>query len=268
MPDLERRASRSRLWNLCKRAGVAPALATFYWHVKLALHLWSASVSVGGYTVEFAADTRTEYQRATSLVGERDVVESLLSDVRESDVVYDIGANIGTHTCFVGKRLRDGTVVAFEPMPTNAVRLRHNLSANVPAGRWVVAELALSNDDGRGALAVESRSYGEGKHALSRNGELDIEVRRGETLVESGRYPAPDILKIDVEGAELKVLEGFGDLLSEVRVVYAELHHDLSAGYGTSTQEIEAYLRDRGFEVDRLSERSDAYHIRATRSRE
>ncbi|WP_458210699.1 FkbM family methyltransferase [Haladaptatus sp. NG-SE-30] len=263
MPDLERLAARSRLWNLLKQAGVAPVLATFYWHVKLALHLWSASVTVGGYTVEFAADTRTEYQRVTSLVGERDVVESLLADVRESDVVYDVGANIGTHTCFVGKRLRDGMVVAFEPMPTNAVRLQHNLSANVPAGRWSIAELALSDEDGRGSLAVESQSYGEGKHALSANGELTIDVRRGETVVESGHYPKPDILKIDVEGAELKVLEGFDDVLSEIRIVYAELHHDLSTDYGTSTHEIEAYLRDHGFDIERLSERSDAYHIRA-----
>ncbi len=263
MPDLERRAARSHLWNFCKQVGVAPVLATIYWHVKLALHLWSASVTVGGYTVEFGADTRTEYHRATSLVGERAVVESLLRDVRESDIVYDVGANIGTHTCFVGKRLRSGTVIAFEPMPRNVVRLRHNLSANVPAGRWEVAEFALSNENGSGTLAVESQNYGEGKHALSADGELEIDVFRGETLVEDGTFPLPDVLKIDVEGAELQVLEGFGERLSDIRAVYAELHHELSADYGTSTENIETYLRDHGFEVERLSERSDAYHIRA-----
>ncbi|WP_049972913.1 FkbM family methyltransferase [Haladaptatus cibarius] len=266
MLDLERRAARSHLWNFCKRVGIAPVLATGYWHTKLALHLWSASVTVGGYTAEFAADTRTEYQRATSLVGERAVVESLLSDVQESDVLYDIGANIGTHTCFAGKRLESGTVVAFEPMPTNSVRLRHNLSANLPTSRWQVAELALSNEDGSGTLAVESENYGEGRHALSADGELEIDVVRGETLIEEGRYPAPDILKIDVEGAELQVLEGFDDRLADVRLVYAELHHNLSAEYGTSTEEIEAYLRDYGFEVERLGERPDAYHIRAVKS--
>lgn len=266
MLDLERRAARSHLWDFCKRVGVAPALATAYWHVKLALHLWSATVSVGGHTVEFAADTRTEYHRATSLVGERSVVEALLADVRESDVVYDVGANIGTHTCFVGQSLRSGMVVAFEPMPTNVIRLRHNLSANLPVNRWQVAETALSDEDGTGTLAVESQHYGEGKHALSSDGELEIDVFRGETLVEDGRYPAPDVLKIDVEGAELRVLEGFGDRLADVRVVYAELHHDLSAKYGTSTEGIESYLRGYGFEIERLSERSDAYHIRAIRS--
>ncbi|WP_227357618.1 FkbM family methyltransferase [Haladaptatus salinisoli] len=266
MPNLERQAARSRLWTFCKRVGIAPTLATLYWNIKLALHLWSASVSVGGYTAEFAADTRTEYQRVTSLIGERDVVKSLLEDVRESDVVYDIGANIGTHTCFVGKRLRDGVVIAFEPMPTNAAHLRQNLSMNVPAGRWVVAECALSNENGNGTLAVEGQSYGAGRHALSQHGELDIDVCRGETLIESERYPLPNIIKIDVEGAELKVLKGFGDLLSEVRVVYAELHHDLSIEYGTSTDEIEAYLCNYGFEIERLSERSDAYHIRAIKS--
>ncbi|WP_139136097.1 FkbM family methyltransferase [Haladaptatus sp. W1] len=267
MRDLERWAAQSRLWNLCKQAGISPAIATLYWHAKLALHLWSVPVTVGGYTVEFATDSRTEYSRVTSLVGEQPVIESLLNDVRESDVVYDIGANIGTHTCFVGKRLDSGVVVAFEPMPTNAIRLRHNLSANVPVSRWDIAEFALSDEDGAGSLAVESRNYGEGKHALSVDGELEIDVFQGKTLVETGRYPAPDILKIDVEGAELQVLRGFDDILSDVRVVYAELHHELSEQYDTSTAEIEAYLREHGFDVERLSERSDAYHIRAVNSR-
>ena len=268
MRDLERLVAHSRLWQWCKRAGIAPTVATFYWHAKLALHLWSTSVTVDGVTTEFATDSRTEYHRASSLVGEQPVIESLLRDVRESDVVYDIGANIGTHTCFVGKRLRSGLVVAFEPMPTNAVRLRHNLSANVPVDRWDVAEMALSDEDGTGSLAVESQNYGEGKHALSADGELKIDVCRGATLVKTGRYPSPDILKIDVEGAELQVLRGFEAVLPDVRVVYAELHHELSAQYDSSTAEIETYLRDHGFEVERLSERSDAYHIRAVHSQD
>lgn len=265
MRDFERLIAGSRPWNWSKRVGIAPTLAALYWHAKLALHLWSTSVTVNGVTTEIATDSRTEYQRASSLVGERPVIEALLRDVRESDVVYDIGANIGTHTCFIGKRLQSGTVVAFEPMPTNATRLRHNLSANVPIDRWEVAELALSNEDGAGSLAVKSQKYGEGNHSLSVDGELEIDVFRGETLVETGRYPSPDILKIDVEGAELEVLRGFENLLSDIRVVYAELHHELSAYYGTSTEEIETYLHDHGFEVERLGERSDAYHIRAVR---
>ncbi|MFH5802302.1 FkbM family methyltransferase [Haladaptatus sp. CMAA 1911] len=213
--------------------------------------------------VEFSTDSRTEYSRVTSLVGEQAVIESLLDDVRESDVVYDIGANIGTHTCFVGKCLESGLVIAFEPMPTNTARLRLNLSANIPVSQWNVAEVALSDEDGFGLLAIKGHNYGEGKHALSQDGELEIEVFRGETLIEEGRYPAPDILKIDVEGAELQVLKGFGERLADVRVVYVELHHNLSAEYGTSTEEIEEYLRDHGFRIERLSERSDAYHIRA-----
>jgi FkbM family methyltransferase len=264
MGDLERWAAQSRLWNLCKRVGIAPAISTFYWHAILAVHLWSVPVTIGGVVVKFATDSRTEYSRVTSLVGEQAVIESLLDDVRKSDVVYDVGANIGTHTCFVGKRLESGLVVAFEPMPTNVARLRLNLSANIPVSRWNIAEIALSDEDGPGSLAIQGHNYGEGKHALSKDGELEIDVSRGETLIEEGRYPAPDILKIDVEGAELQVLEGFGERLADIRVVYAELHHSLSAEYGTSTKEIEEYLRDHGFGVERLGERWDAYHIRAT----
>ncbi|WP_327054156.1 FkbM family methyltransferase [Halomicrococcus gelatinilyticus] len=265
MADLAQRASESRLWEACKRAGLASHISSLYWRSKLAANCWSASVTVGGHTVTFATDTPTEYQRATSLVGERAVVESLLADVRPSDVVYDVGANIGTHACFVGRQLRDGEVVAFEPMPTNAVRLRHNLSTNVPSGRWRVAELALDDDDGTGRLSVESDDFGEGNHALATDGDLPVDVRRGESLIDEGTYPAPDVLKVDVEGAELRVLRGLADRLDDVRVVYVELHHELSSDYDTSTAEIEAFLCDHGFSTERLNERSDAYHVRASR---
>jgi FkbM family methyltransferase len=266
MADLARRASKSRLWEVCKQAGLASHISSLYWRSKLAAKCWSASVTVGGHTVTFATDTPTEYQRVTSLVGERSVVESLLADVRPSDVVYDVGANIGTHACFVGQRLRDGLVVAFEPMPTNAVRLRHNLSTNVPSGRWQIAEFALDDEDGTGRLSVESDDFGEGKHALSTDGDLSIDVRRGASLVADGTYPPPDVVKIDVEGAELRVLRGLADQLDDVRVVYVELHHELSDAYDTSTDEIEGFLRDHGFSIERLNERSDAYHVRAHRT--
>ena len=265
MSGLARRAAQSRLWAACKQAGIASHLSTLYWQSKLAANLWTASVSIGGYTATFAADTPTEYQRVTSLIGERSVIESLLTDTRPSDIVYDVGANIGTHACFVSQQLRDGTVIAFEPMPRNTSRLRHNLSVNASASRWQVTETALSDTNKSGQLAVEGDDYGTGKHSLATDGDLNIDVRRAESLIDDGVYPPPDILKVDVEGAELCVLRGLSDYLKNVRVVYAELHHDLSASYGTSTEEIEQYLRDHGFSIQHLNERSDAYHIRAAR---
>ena len=150
-------------------------------------------------------------------------------------------------------------------MPRNTSRLRHNLSVNASASRWQVTETALSDTNKSGQLAVEGDDYGTGKHSLATDGDLNIDVRRAESLIDDGVYPPPDILKVDVEGAELCVLRGLSDYLKNVRVVYAELHHDLSASYGTSTEEIEQYLRDHGFSIQHLNERSDAYHIRAAR---
>lgn len=265
MSALAKWASRSPLWRLCKHAGIAPVIARAYWQAKLALNGWSKPVTLAGHTVEFATKTDEEYERTASLAGERAVIESLLDDLRPSDVVYDVGANIGTYACFAAAELDDGIVVAYEPMPTNVSRLEQNLAVNVPPARWDIARLALADENRPGSLRVENEASGAGKHALDADGDLEIEIRRGDDLVEDGTYQAPDVLKIDVEGAELGVLKGCEGILDDVRVVYAELHRDLSRRYGTSPEAIETYLRDHGFTVEKVNERSDAYHVRATR---
>jgi hypothetical protein len=98
---------------------------------------------------------------------------------------------------------------------------------------------------------------GELAAALETDGKLEIDVFREVTLVETDRYPSPDILKIDVEGAELRAFRGFeGDLPRYSRCVCGtppRVERPLS----TSMEVIEAYLRDHGFDIGRLRERSD-----------
>lgn len=54
----------------------------------------------------------------------------MLQTLESDDVFYDIGANVGTYTCFAGQVVDDGNVIAFEPHPANVDRLRENAEPN------------------------------------------------------------------------------------------------------------------------------------------
>jgi FkbM family methyltransferase len=186
---------------------------------------------------------------------------SFLNDLSPNDVVYDIGANVGMYTCFAMSALGSGEVIGFEPEPRNADRLRENLQLNGHDANRRVKEYALGEEDDDGYLDLKGSELGSGRHVLADHG-IDVTVRRVDTLVESGELPRPDVVKIDVEGAEMAVLRGMECVLGEVRVIYCEVHRDESDSGPT---EVGDYLRSRGFDVEQINKRGGATHLRAVR---
>lgn len=240
-----------------------------YWRGRLLLRRGKATVRVDGTTAEFDVTTRSERRRVDHLGGERPVLRTLLDNLAGTETVWDVGACVGTYACLVARRLSSGRVVAFEPEPTNRRRLRENLSANAPGDRWKISPAALSDVDGSGNLASEFVEEGGGHHYLTESGDgIPVEVRRGESLVAAGT-PAPDVLKVDVQGAELRVLRGMGDVLPSVDEVYLEVHPTKAKRYGSSAAEVETFLQEAGYTLDRLGEptngRPGVYFLHARR---
>lgn len=237
--------------RLANRSDAVGALHRAYWRARLAVLPESGTVSVGRTTARFAVSTRSERRRVRHLGGERFVIETLLDRLDGGETVWDVGAGVGTYACFLAQRLPTGRVVAFEPEPTNAARLRTNLRTNAPADRWTVVAAALADRDGTAALASEFVEPGGGHHYLTDAEGVSVSVRRGASLVSEG-VPAPDVLKLDVQGAELLALQGMGDALSTVDRIVAELHTEKTGRYGTTAREVEAFLADSGYAVERL----------------
>lgn len=152
-------------------------------------------------------------------------------------VVWDVGAHFGYHS--LGFAALGAQVVAFEPNPHNAARLRANLARNPRlAERVRVRSEALSNRDGTLEF-VESDDLAEtssGSHladAVAPSPEFVYENfsrvvvtgARADTLLAGGE-PPPAVMKIDVEGAELLVLDGARELLRRHRpLLLLEVHH-------------------------------------------
>jgi len=173
------------------------------------------------YQVETAAGWITWHidplttQRYLRGVHEPYMQKCFLRFLQPGSVVYDVGAHIGFHALFCGLIVGPtGRVIAFEPDPGCMESLLRQIAAN-PQLPVTVLPFALSDRP----TTLRLRPYGNGQSHVHPEGELSIEATTIDALVESGRAPAPDLIKIDVEGHEAAVLDGARKTLSKHRPV-------------------------------------------------
>jgi FkbM family methyltransferase len=145
------------------------------------------------------------------------VQEALAMYLHQGAVFYDVGANVGFFTLIGARLVRpNGYVRAFEPHPDNAAVLEHNIEINGLRNVELI-RAAVGAETGTAKLAGETPLT---LH-LSAQG-IDVPLV---TLDELAENLPPTLIKIDVEGAELDVLEGAKDTLARDRpVVVCEVH--------------------------------------------
>ncbi|WP_049892015.1 FkbM family methyltransferase [Haloquadratum walsbyi] len=216
-------------------------------------------------TVKFNINNKREFLRFSNLGGERAIIEDLLSELQSDDVVFDVGANVGTYTCFISQKAPASQIIAFEPHPTNLDGLQSNLRLNNRDA--ITIEKALADSVGTAELEVASPDIGEGKHSLATgkaSETIEIKLTTGDRLVENGSVPQPTILKVDVEGAEGRVFAGMHSILSRsaCRICYVEVHPDRLKEYSDTESDIVTTLEDCGFDVARLSYRGSEYFLK------
>lgn len=202
-------------------------------------------------------------------MSEKEVLADLLSEISSDDTFYDVGANVGMYTCFVGQYIDSNHVFAFEPHPKNANRLNQNLTLNDISAK--IKRHALSNKTGTAQLQVkESGETGVGSHSLSTDEtvrNINIETVRGDEIAR--KEQSPTVLKIDVEGAEMDVLYGLEESISDCRVIYCEIHPDALPDFGSQPEDILDYLEDNGFKTEttfEFGESSSGYMVKARKN--
>lgn len=240
------------LERLSKRYGLHDRLLDYYAGVYDALPASTVDVDVGDTRATFRVSTLAERGAVNEAMGaERPLILRLVDELERGDVFWDVGANVGTHACLVGRAIADGTVVCFEPYPPNADRLEANLALNDVTS--TVVRAALSNEEGsttlhtkrvrgpgaqEGTIAPRDADDGRASDAVS------VEVTTGDAVVTTGRAPTPDVVKLDVEGAALDVLDGLEATIgsNRPRLVVVETHGNFDA--------VDGRLTDLGFDVE------------------
>ncbi|MBE0429215.1 MAG: FkbM family methyltransferase [Thermoleophilia bacterium] len=132
--------------------------------------------------------------------------------VPENATVYDVGAHAGFYTLLssllVGPR---GRVIAFEPLPRNLHFLREHLRLNHVTNVEVI-ETALAERAGEVNFAEGVNSFNA---RIATDGGIRVKTAALDELVGGGRLPAPDYIKMDIEGAETLALKGAGHTLKK-----------------------------------------------------
>jgi FkbM family methyltransferase len=126
-------------------------------------------------------------------------------------VVYDVGANAGFYTLLGAVAAGpSGRVIAFEPLPRNLGFLHAHVRLNA-LDNVTILDLALADVPGRARFATGATAA---MGALSSAGELWVRTSTLDALVQSSVIPPPDVIKMDIEGGELRALQGARHVLA------------------------------------------------------
>jgi FkbM family methyltransferase len=165
---------------------------------------------------------------------ETEVYEALRPFFAPGAVLWDIGANFGLQAVSVARAEPAMQVHGFEPNPAVYSRLQAHARSNGTSVRcW---PLALGDRDGTATLHINTNGnpgmttlapWSEARY----DAQIQVTLVRAATLIARGDLPCPTLIKIDVEGSEAAVLDGFGDLLSRpsLQAVVFESRADLLA---------------------------------------
>jgi FkbM family methyltransferase len=158
-------------------------------------------------------------------------VQDLLAKVlRPGMVYYDVGANVGFFPVMAARLIGpSGRVVCFEPLPRNARQIAYNAALNGFSNIEVRCE-ALGGSNRTEVFNTSAEpTWGMlstvGKPPVQASGQITVEVRTLDSLCDAGGLPSPDLIKIDIEGAEAEALNGALATLGRARpVLVIELH--------------------------------------------
>jgi FkbM family methyltransferase len=199
--------------------------------------------------------------RVSVVAGNRRVHRLMAAALHPGAIVVDVGANVGYNTVYAAQLVGPtGRVIAVEPADDNLAVLRENISSSdlhnvvvhgVAAGRArEVRDFFL-----RGEISAVNSLFPESCYAAV-SGVTQVRVAPLDDLV--GGYP--DLVKIDVEGAELDVLAGMPRLLRAPDIhLIVEWHPVLQQAAGYAADELPRTLLAQHFTLEA------AWHTHVTR---
>lgn len=136
----------------------------------------------------------------------------------ECPVIIDCGANIGLSVLYFHRTHPKAQIVAIEADPAIAAILRQNLAAN-GCSATVIEKAAWSNSDSEISFGQAGADSGS---IFSTENIIRVPTIRFKDLIEE--YPSIDLIKIDIEGAEMDVIEDCYPSLGRSKYVFIEYH--------------------------------------------
>ncbi|MEO1052788.1 MAG: FkbM family methyltransferase [Bacteroidota bacterium] len=183
------------------------------------------------------------------------IIELLKNNLKQDTCFIDVGANLGFFTCLGGVLCSNGSVHAFEMDPKCIPLIEENVGLNkldnVTVNNNAVSDREgvekipdLSTPDPR-LMILKPSDDAEGIEVQGIS--LDDYFKKNEIK--------PDFVKVDAEGAELKVLKGMPDTLKRNDVkILVEIHCQKLPNFDANFKDVLTILHDNGFEMREIIE--------------
>lgn len=188
------------------------------------------------------------------------VMSYVQSNLRRGATIVDIGANIGLFSMAVLAMIPESLVHMFEPSPVPRRHLARTIDMNRLAPRAVLNSCALYSEPGEMEFCVH-----EGKHAaydglrdthyalVKTPRRIKVPVTTLDNYITETGIQRLDLIKIDVEGAELYVLQGAKRTLKELRprVIFEVGQQNLDP-YGLRPEHVYQFFKDEGYHLQSI----------------
>jgi FkbM family methyltransferase len=270
--------SQKGLWGLIKTSSKIAMLWSSLAYLKLiefqlrflpteAVARFKGSINPATYldydkaSIRLAADNLMSFQRSNSCKKEPETIHWLEENIKEKDVFYDIGANVGAYSLVADKFCNgDITVYAFEPSFSTFQLLCKNIILNNCQNSIFPYMICLSEKEQLETLNYFSVDAGQSKHTIGNNyidctgKHFTPEYRQIifgysiDFLVRWRGFAPPNLIKLDVDGTEIDILRGASETLKNgtVRSILVEASPEEPHG-----EQVLSFLHNTGFVLDR-----------------
>jgi len=187
---------------------------------------------------------------------EEPVTRLLMRRLQSAKCFADVGTFVGYYSCIACKTMLHGSIYAFEMDSQNYALLMKNVElngcANIQAFNVAVMDVPgpvsyYADEDRLSAGWGVSNDVAAGREGLTSVSAISLDAFFAQ------RDELPDVVKIDVEGAEAKVLSGMSHILkTKPPDLFIEIHPDKLPGFQSSLGEIISMLVNLGYNLDEI----------------
>lgn len=192
---------------------------------------------------------------------EEDFTRLILKELKVTDVFYDIGASVGLVSINAAKKCK--IVYAFEPDPSVRSRLERNSQLNFYENLNII-NWAVSNVRGEVNLFSDGvEGYSASLVEIGKRDSVKVNCDKIDSAIKRGDISIPDVVKMDIEGAEILALQGMRETLNSIscpRVLFVEIHPDYLKKFNSSEKGVLDLLKSYGYKREYLVWRSNQVH--------
>jgi FkbM family methyltransferase len=178
----------------------------------------------------------------------------------KADMTFvDVGANLGEYSLFAAKRLTSGRVLAFEPLPSMQEILRENIALNglrnievFPIGLSSRSETLTIHEFEEAHEGLATFYPGERTSKPS----INVPMRTLDEVIGSLGLKRVDFVKMDIEGGELKALQGCRSVIEQFHPVFlVEINEETYRAAGYTVEDVVTFFNEVGYKPYQIVKR-------------